>query len=57
MIWNWIKERSVEVSTHFAMIIAALQAAVLAANGVQERFALPMFLIAFLMAVTPESKK
>ena len=57
MIWNCIKERSVEVSTHFAMIIAALQAAVLAANGVQERFALPMFFIAFLMAVTPESKK
>jgi len=57
MIWNYIKSRALEVSTHFALIIAALQAAIMAANGVQQRYAGAMFIIAFLMAVTPEHKQ
>jgi len=57
MIWNWIKLRAAEVSTHFALIVAALQAGIVAANGVQSRYSAAMFLVAFLMAVTPERKQ
>ena len=57
MIWNWIKARASEVSTHFGVILAALSAGLTAANKMQPRLEMPMFVIAFLMAVTPERGK